>query len=83
MIGHMIAVTQPNLKRSRTELNDWPIQEHARLFLETILEAMPVTAGFNMRRISRWANQEKGGQLTICYWKPAILLFHLELVGQT
>ena len=37
-----------------------------------------------MRMTTLCANQTKDEQkLTVCYWKPSVLLFDLELVGQT
>lgn len=31
MIGRVTTVAQPKVKRLRSELNDWPIVEHARV----------------------------------------------------
>lgn len=44
---------------------------------------MPVTLSFNMQRNTLCANQKRGQKLTVCYWKPSVLLLDFEFVGQT
>jgi hypothetical protein len=82
-VGHDRTHNRSHTSEELAQLNDWPRLEHPRVF-DTILEAVPVTADSQeAKNNSVGKSGKRKRRLTICYWKPAILLFHLELVGQT
>ena len=80
MIGLVTAVTPLKVKRLHKSSMTGQSVGHVRV----VVEAMPVRGDFNLRRILCARKSEKRYQrLTICYWKPSVLLLDLELVTQT
>ena len=89
IIGRVTAMARPELKRLRSGLDDWPIVGHAR-----VIDAMRswkrcqsqrasiCVGGYSLCAQIRKKVAEKG-RLTICYWKPSVLLFDFEFVGQS
>jgi hypothetical protein len=86
-VGHdrtIIAGAPQENKRLRSNLNEWPNDSNARVAdMSSSSDASHVDLQHAEGMICAQIKNKGIGGLTICYWKPSVLFFDLELVCQS